>query len=454
MVITLKLDLNFLLNSMFLLIVLLIIYNNYRVYNVDNDQYNVCANNCKLVIQDGKKNVQVNIKLRSSTPVPTLTINEEKQLFSLPIEATCEEKINLALESRTDWYNYREAYKRNDKLVEPLPIESQQLNYCEKSKYYMEGSSLDFITRPLTKSRPLIFDTMLFNTEIQLLLLRMETLYNVVDYFVICEATKTFSYLRDKPMHFMENSQKFHKFQKKILYLPLDFNKDEVKFSNSINEQDDFKREFYSRNQMNLFTLNYSKNDNDIIILSDVDEIPNPYLIRLMRDCDLIQNGQVWQELVNTGFILHQHRYHGDLSCYSDQYQPWWGTRIYSVRNARTFGGQNMRSNTNYITRIQDAGWHLSYVPLGDYTFLRDKFSAFAHANQDIMIKYRGITDGEWAKLVVEGLPGGDYSCKRLGKVDMQSPPAAYAYINEFGPFMSQEQKQFANYIYKIVCKE
>lgn len=61
-----------------------------------------------------------------------------------------------------------------------------------------------------------VFDCFTYFNEDQLLKLRLETLWNKVDYFVICEATKTHTG-KDKGINFkIEN---FEKYKEKIRYL-------------------------------------------------------------------------------------------------------------------------------------------------------------------------------------------------------------------------------------------
>ena len=62
-----------------------------------------------------------------------------------------------------------------------------------------------------------VFDVFLFFNELDLLEVRLNLLYPFVDHFVINEATKTFSGL-DKPLYYLENKDRFEKFQDKIIH--------------------------------------------------------------------------------------------------------------------------------------------------------------------------------------------------------------------------------------------
>ena len=63
-----------------------------------------------------------------------------------------------------------------------------------------------------------IYDCFMFYNEIDILKIRMDILYNYVDFFVIVEANKT---LRgnEKPYFFEQNKVKFSAYEDKIIHL-------------------------------------------------------------------------------------------------------------------------------------------------------------------------------------------------------------------------------------------
>jgi beta-1,4-mannosyl-glycoprotein beta-1,4-N-acetylglucosaminyltransferase len=108
-----------------------------------------------------------------------------------------------------------------------------------------------------------IYDCFTYFNEDQLLKLRLETLWDSVDYFVICEATKTHTG-KKKDINFkIEN---FEKYKKKIRYLLIE--------SYPFETNNPWIYENYQRNY--LMNGLYDANDYDWIIVSDLDEIPNP----------------------------------------------------------------------------------------------------------------------------------------------------------------------------------
>ncbi len=111
--------------------------------------------------------------------------------------------------------------------------------------------------------RPKIYDCFCYCNEDMLLELRLETLWDYVDYFVISEAVYT-QVGNPKPLNFDVN--RFSKYQEKIRYLVVDhYPPGPVSF---------WKNENYQRNYL-VYGL-YDARDNDWILVSDLDEIPRP----------------------------------------------------------------------------------------------------------------------------------------------------------------------------------
>ena len=126
-----------------------------------------------------------------------------------------------------------------------------------------------------------IFDCFMYFDEEIVLELRLNILNKYVDYFVIVESS--FTHKGDK-RELKFNHQKFDKFKDKIIYITYDEEPPEIA-KNQVNEKDDdglksWKyitnanyRENGQRNYI-LKGLDLAKDD-DIILISDVDEIPN-----------------------------------------------------------------------------------------------------------------------------------------------------------------------------------
>ena len=126
-----------------------------------------------------------------------------------------------------------------------------------------------------------IFDCFMYFDEEAVLELRLNILNKYVDYFVVVESS--FTHKGDK-RELKFNHQKFKKFKDKLIYVTYDEEPAKIK-KNQINAKMDearksFKyienailRENGQRNQI-LKGLELAKDD-DMILISDVDEIPN-----------------------------------------------------------------------------------------------------------------------------------------------------------------------------------
>jgi len=125
----------------------------------------------------------------------------------------------------------------------------------------------------------MIYDCFLYYDEDMLLELRLNTLYEHVDKFVIVESLYTFTGKRREKLNF--DSEKFARFRDKIIYVVNDavpkIYSHTFQSNSSIvkaGESDPWENETIARNAI-MQGLTEAQ-DSDIIIVSDVDEIPRP----------------------------------------------------------------------------------------------------------------------------------------------------------------------------------
>ena len=146
-----------------------------------------------------------------------------------------------------------------------------------------------------------IYDCFSYWDEDLLLNLRFNLLNKIVDYHVVVESTKTWQNNK-KELKF--DIEKFHKFKDKIIYVPV---KDMPDGDNP------YVRENFQRNCI-LRGLVNSK-DEDYIIISDADEIPNP---------DKIKNFQLDMKYA----VFKQKHFYYKLNMISSKNPFWYGSRI------------------------------------------------------------------------------------------------------------------------------
>ena len=119
---------------------------------------------------------------------------------------------------------------------------------------------------------------MYFDEEV-VLDVRLNTLDKYVDYFVIVESS--FTHKGDNK-NLMFNHNKFEKFKNKIIYLVYDKQPKGIEAVNENDSEDEKSRKYIlnaarrENGQRNFIQNGLNKaEDNDIILISDVDEIPN-----------------------------------------------------------------------------------------------------------------------------------------------------------------------------------
>ena len=130
-----------------------------------------------------------------------------------------------------------------------------------------------------------IFDCFMYFDEDQVLDLRLNVLYNDIDYFVIVESINNH---QGEKRELLFDIQKFQKFSDKIIYLIYDKIPKLVKpINNPENENDKdgkyIMNALYRENAQRNYILEGLKNakKDDLILISDVDEIPKLSSINL-----------------------------------------------------------------------------------------------------------------------------------------------------------------------------
>ena len=146
-----------------------------------------------------------------------------------------------------------------------------------------------------------IYDCFSYWDEDLLLDLRLNILDKFVDYFVIVEGNKTW---QNNPKKLQFDINKFSKFKNKIIYIPVQDMPD---------GDDPYLRENFQRNCI-LRGLKSAHGD-DIIIISDLDEIPNPI------------NIEKFQKKMKYA-VFKQNHYYYKINLQNVQNPYWYGSRI------------------------------------------------------------------------------------------------------------------------------
>jgi beta-1,4-mannosyl-glycoprotein beta-1,4-N-acetylglucosaminyltransferase len=115
--------------------------------------------------------------------------------------------------------------------------------------------------------------------------MRLNILNDVVDYFVLVEATHT-HIGKEKPLFYQENKHLFEKFNDKIIHVVVDdFS---YKYPNiNIENEEQWINERYQRDCISRGLNKLSLQNNDVITITDLDEIPNPKLLKKIKNTEI-----------------------------------------------------------------------------------------------------------------------------------------------------------------------
>lgn len=224
----------------------------------------------------------------------------------------------------------------------------------------------------------MIIDAFMFFNEFDILEGRLEYLYDYVDYFVLVESNMSHSGEK-KSLNYLKNSKRYKKYQDKIIYFPFITNRQQYNFNRTPIHGYDFQAGSWiaENSQRNHITSVLDTfNDNDVIIISDVDEIPH-------RSCiDIAKN---YLDDKSSAVAIQQILY-----CYNfsqRHLQPWVGSVFALNSYAKKFGTQHLRNIKHDIPYISNGGWHLTFW--GTIENIQNKIKSFAHQelNTDRYIK-------------------------------------------------------------------
>ena len=129
-----------------------------------------------------------------------------------------------------------------------------------------------------------------------------------------------------------------------------------------LNYDEIWQNENYQRNCIDKGIQRLNLKDDDLIMIADLDEIPNPLKIK-----DFKINGLLEYDL----YYYNLHTKNRNKWCKASfvdylTYKTKFNCQPQSIRNCR-----------NFENKTENAGWHLSYF--GDENFIQNKLKNFAH---------------------------------------------------------------------------
>jgi len=228
----------------------------------------------------------------------------------------------------------------------------------------------------------MIVDCFTFFNEFDVLELRLRTLEDVVDRFVLCEAPFTFRGV-PKPLYFATERDRFTRWLDRLTVLTYDGPPSENPWENEWGQRDF------------LATALATCAPDDLVLIGDCDEIPNP---------ELVSRRPAHGAILGHRMIFAQ----GYVNRVVESGAPcWFGTRAATVETIARFGGpSNVRKHPVGALEVVDSGWH--FTSLGGAGVMEQKMRAYSHAEYDIPylrdlrrleVSVEGMAPGMWVPL-------------------------------------------------------
>lgn len=203
----------------------------------------------------------------------------------------------------------------------------------------------------------MVYDCFQFFNELDILKIRLNVLNDVVDRFVVSEATETFSGIK-KPLYYEENKEMFAEFADKIIHVVVEDTPE-----GGTHERDTFQKNAVTRGLAGC-------TDDDVIIFSDLDEIPNPEKIREILGN--FREDRIYHFAQRLFYCyLNMEEVSGNLLSYAGEFEgverkKWIGTKMLSYKLLREqnllLGELRFPERKEIGIRVDDGGWHFGYM--------------------------------------------------------------------------------------------
>ena len=267
-----------------------------------------------------------------------------------------------------------------------------------------------------------IYDCFTFFNETELLEIRFRLLDKYVDHFVIAESDLTHSG-NPKPFNFEKEKPRFAPWMEKIIYIPVHQCADGLVFNPEQTRYDPGSASWKLENEQRdaLSAIRKQVLDEDLVIISDLDELPHPGLLSKFS-CP--------EKPLVLSLLFHYYF----MNCQNKGKERWWnGCIISSGKYFKAHTPQEFRDNRHQYRLIKKAGWHFSY--LGGVEMIKYKLRSFAHTEFN---KEEYMDDDH----IMKAITGGKDILKRPDKRFRFVP------ISYYPRFLQDIMKQYPSLIY------
>lgn len=207
----------------------------------------------------------------------------------------------------------------------------------------------------------MIYDCFTYYNEIELLELRLRTLAEVVDCFVIVEANKTFSG-KSRDFHFAKHRAALAEFDSKIKY---------IQVTDMPDTTDEWVLQHFQRNCISRGLVDCAPDD--LVLVSDVDEIPHPDALRQILST---RQGQNLIAKYPVAFAQRTFYY------YVNSVYKRLVTGTVAILKKNLTEPEQMRTIRDRAPRIRDGGWHFTY--LGGAERILQKIESLGHGEKNV----------------------------------------------------------------------
>ena len=247
-----------------------------------------------------------------------------------------------------------------------------------------------------------IYDCFMFFDEEMLLDLRLNILNNYVDKFVISEANYTHN---GKPKKLLFDINKFSKFKDKIIYIVVDKQAPDIDDV----EKNDSKDVVSAKTQSNaykrhIYQLEETKNGildadpNDIIIVGDLDEIPNLENVNFknIKKKIIFFKQKMFYYKLN---LFYNMPWYGSRACLkkhfkSAQWLQWIKNKKYPFWRLDTIFSNKKYTSIHFVA---DGGWHFTNIKSPEN--IEKKLKSFVHYKD---FESSGLNINDLKKLISE----------------------------------------------------
>ena len=261
-----------------------------------------------------------------------------------------------------------------------------------------------------------VIDTFIFGGELEILKMRLDYLYDSVDYFIFSESNKTHNGTT-KDLTYLQNINMFESYKDKIHYVV--FDPDITNLNLSVTPEDIFKSDLWKleraqRSEVHSKVMELS-DQSTMILHSDCDEFPDKSKFNELRE----MTKDLFLEVVSLGQPTY---YYSPLNLLEIN---WYGTVAFNHQTLINLSDYfSVRENRFQSNHLENSGWHFSFFVSPEE--IQHKIQTYAHQEYNVpeIVNIETIKYNIYNGLDVLNRP--DVIIKKLDKISGDFPIEFY----------------------------